>query len=400
MASSPKRAPRLFATVVALVVVFVLGVWLGGPPSWLPGGLRSAFDDSSSTPLVDTVLNTIRHDYYRPVNRSQLINKGLVAMVASLDDPYSHYYSPSAYQAFLNEDSPHFGGIGVDVIQDPRGLRVIDVFSGQPAAKAGLQHNDVIIKVGDKSLVGHDAQFASKLIRGPAGSKVRLVVDRGSRKLTFTITRANVVVPVATSQIIHYHGKKIGYLRLTAFTANSGQELRQDAESVLRQGAQGLILDLRENGGGLLNQAVNIASIFIPNGTIVTTRGRSQPTQVYLAQKNALAPTLPMAVLVDRDTASSAEIVTGALKDHGRAVVVGTRTYGKGVFQEIMPMSGGGALDITVGEYFTPNGQNLGGGGVREGRGIKPNIYVYSSPTARTDQALTRAEQNVVSRIG
>jgi carboxyl-terminal processing protease len=388
------------ATVVAMVAVFVIGLWLGGHPSWLPGGLRSAFDDNSSSSLVNTVLNTIGQDYYRKVSRTQLVNKGLVSMVASLDDPYSHYYSPSAYQAFLNQDNPHFGGIGVDVVQDPRGLRVIDVFSGQPAARAGLQHGDVIVRVGNASLAGHDATYASKLIRGPAGTKVRIVVQRGKQRLNFTITRANVVVPVATGHIINYHGKKIGYLRLTSFTSGSGDQLRQDVRSVLEQGAQGLILDLRENGGGLLNQAVNVASIFVPNGKVVTTRGRAQPTQVYLAKNNALAPTLPMAVLVDRDTASSAEIVTGALKDHGRAVVVGTRTYGKGVFQEILPMPGGGALDITVGEYFTPNGQNLGGGGVREGRGIKPNIYVYSSPTARTDQALTRAEQNVASRVG
>jgi carboxyl-terminal processing protease len=400
MAPPSKRAPRVAAAAVALVAVFAIGLWLGGHPSWLPGGLRSAFDDSSSTPLVNTVLNTISQDYYRRVGRSQLINKGLVSMVAGLDDPYSHYYSPSAYQAFLNQSNPHFGGIGVDVVQDPRGLRVIDVFAGQPAARAGLRHGDVIVQVGTTSLAGHDAQFASKLIRGPAGTKVRLVAQRGGRRLSFTITRANVVVPVATSHIINYHGKKIGYLRLTAFTSGSGQQLRQDVRSVLEQGAQALILDLRENGGGLLNQAVNVASIFIPNGTIVTTRGRSQPTQVYVAQHDALAPTLPMTVLVDRDTASSAEIVTGALKDHGRAVVVGTRTYGKGVFQEILPMPGGGALDITVGEYFTPNGQNLGGGGVREGRGIKPNVYVSSSPTARTDQALARAEQNVASRVG
>jgi carboxyl-terminal processing protease len=384
--------------VVALAV-FVLGLWVGGHPSWLPYALRSALDDNSSSSLVNTVLDTIGQDYYRRVSRSQLINKGLVAMVASLNDPYSRYYSPSAYQAFVNQSNPHFGGIGVDVVQDPRGLRIIDVFPGQPAARAGLEHGDLIVEVAGRSLAGRSADFASKLIRGPAGTKVRLTILRGTRRLDFTITRANVTVPVASGHILTYHGVKIGYLRLTSFTSGSGEQLRADVRSVLRQGAGGLILDLRENGGGLLNEAVNVASIFIPNGTIVTTRGRSQPTQVYLAKHNALAPSLPMAVLVDRDTASSAEIVTGALKDHGRAVVVGTRTYGKGVFQEIVPMPGGGALDITVGEYFTPNGQNLGGGGVREGRGIRPNVYVSSSPSSRTDQALLAAERNVASRV-
>lgn len=399
MAPSSKRAPRAVAAIVVMVAVFVLGLWVGGHPSWLPSAVRNALDDNSSTPLVDTVLDTIDQNYYRPVSRDRLINEGLVAMVASLHDPYSRYYSPTAYQAFLNQSNPHFGGIGVDVVQDPRGLQIIDVFPGQPAAQAGLEHGDLIVAVDGRALTGRTADFASKLIRGPAGTKVHLTVLRGPRRLSLSITRADVTVPVATGHIITYRGLKLGYLRLTSFTSGSGDQLRGDVRSVLKHGARGLILDLRENGGGLLNEAVNVASIFIPDGTVVTTRGRSQPTQVYTAKNNALAPKLPMAVLVDRDTASSAEIVTGALKDHGRAVVVGTRTYGKGVFQEIVPMPGGGALAITVGEYFTPNGQNLGGGGVREGQGIKPNVYVSSSPTSRTDQALAAAERNVASRI-
>ena len=144
---------------------------------------------------------------------------------------------------------------------------------------------------------------------------------------------------------------------------------------MLHAGAQALILDLRGNGGGLLDEAVKVASIFIPDGTIVSTDGRSQPRQVYVAKGDAIAPRIPMVVLVDRGTASAAEIVTGALKDRGRAKVVGTHTYGKGVFQEIETLPNGGALDITVGEYFTPSGRNLGGGGVREGAGIPPDVY-------------------------
>lgn len=399
MAPRRNRSPRLAATAVVLLGVLVLGIWLGGHPTWLPTSLRDAFEENSGGPLVSTVLDTISDDYYRPVSRNQLLNKGLVAMVASLHDPYSHYYSASDYQTFLNQSNPHFGGIGVDVLQDPRGLRVVDVFPGLPAAKAGLQHGDVIVKVGSKALAGRSADFASALIRGRVGSRVKLTVMRGSRRLTFSIVRANVVVPVANGKIVNYHGIKLGYLQFTSFTSGSGDELRGDVRKVLRQGAKGLILDLRENGGGLLEEAVNVASTFIPDGAIVTTRGRSQPTQVYTARGNAIAPKIPMVVLVDRDTASSAEIVTGALKDHGRAVVVGTRTYGKGVFQEIDPMPGGGALDITVGEYFTPNGENLGGGGVREGKGIKPNVYAYTPPDAKTDIALSVAERTLAARI-
>ncbi len=202
---------------------------------------------------------------------------------------------------------------------------------------------------------------------------------------------------MASEQIETYHGLKIGDLSFTAFTSGSGDELRLQVHRALAQGAKALILDLRGNGGGLLKEAINVASIFVANGTIVTTRGRSQPTQVYNAQGNAIAPRIPMVVLVDHGTASSAEIVTGALADHHRAEVVGTRTYGKGVFQEIQPMPGGGALDITVGEYFTPNGQNLGGGGVREGKGIKPSVYASTPLTSKVDTALKTAERVVAS---
>jgi carboxyl-terminal processing protease len=156
---------------------------------------------------------------------------------------------------------------------------------------------------------------------------------------------------------------------------------------------------LRENGGGLLQEAVNVSSIFIGDGTIVSTAGRAQPRQVYLAKGDAIAARMPMVVLVDRDTASAAEIVTGALQDRGRAKVVGTRTYGKGVFQEIEPLSNGGALDLTVGEYFTPNGHNLGGGGVREGAGITPNVYASGNPAAPGDHGLAVAERVVAAEL-
>jgi carboxyl-terminal processing protease len=205
---------------------------------------------------------------------------------------------------------------------------------------------------------------------------------RGASTRTLTIRRAALAVPVASESLLHYHGMKIGDVALTAFTDGSGAEVRQNVQTVLHKGAQALILDLRENGGGLLNEAVNVASIFIPDGTIVSTSGRAQPRQVYLAIGNAIATKIPMVVLVDHDTASAAEIVTGALKDRGRAKVVGTHTYGKGVFQEIEPLPNGGALDITVGEYFTPNGQNLGAGGVKEWRGITPNVYASDNPSA------------------
>ncbi|MGZ4250623.1 MAG: S41 family peptidase [Solirubrobacteraceae bacterium] len=361
----------------------------------MPSGLRSTFEGNSNGQFVNQVLDMLSKDYYRPVDRSQLVNKGLAAAIASLDDPYSHYYDPSSYKAFLNQDNPHLNGIGIDVVNESKGLRVIDVFEDSPAARAGLSRGDMIVAVGPTSLANRSNDFGSKLIRGAAGSKVTLTIMRAGQKRTVTVTRANIVVPVASGKVLDFHGKKIGYVQLTSFTDGSGAELRNQVNKVLHQGATSLILDLRENGGGLLDEAVNVASIFIPDGTIVSTDGRSQPRQVYVAKGGAISAKIPVAVLVDRGTASAAEIVTGALQDRHRAEVVGTRTFGKGVFQEIEPLSNGGALDITVGEYFTPSGRNLGGGGVKEGQGLKPNVYALDNPHTGTDEALTVAERTV-----
>jgi carboxyl-terminal processing protease len=385
--------------LLALLVALVAGIWLGGHPGWIPSSIRGALVSEGNTRLVGQVLDLISRDYYRRVDRRQLVNDGLGAMVASLHDPYSHYFSPSDYRSFMSQSNPHLSGVGVDVDLDPRGLRVVDVFPGSPAARAGIQPGDVIVAVGSTPLANRSRDFGSSLIKGPAGTRVTLAVLRAGRRLVVPITRANIVVPVATGKIVVFHHLKIGYLTFTSFTDGSGDELRQRVRQVLNGGAQALVLDLRENGGGLLTEAVNVASIFLPDGTIVSTDGRNQPRQVYMAKGDAIAPRIPMVVLVDRGTASAAEIVTGALQDRGRAKVVGTHTYGKGVFQEIEALPNGGALDITVGEYFTPNGTNLGGGGVREGAGIRPNVYAVGNPASAHDAAPAIAERIVAAEV-
>lgn len=396
MASRRSRRPKLAITVVTGLIVLLIGIWLGGHPSWLPSPLRNAFVDRNDNPLVNQVIGLLQRDYYRPLNRNQLVNKGLAGMVASLNDPYSHYYDPTDYQGFLNQSNPHLSGIGVDVLPEQRGLRVEDVFPGSPAARAGLLRGDLIIAVGGTSLASRSS-MGPRLIKGKAGTPVTLTILSGSRKHVVTMVRQDLVVPVATGSIITYHGIKLGSVSLASFTDGSGAELRAQVQKVLGEGARGLILDLRDNPGGLLNEAVNVASIFIPDGTIVSTDGRAQPRQVYVAKGNAIAARIPMVVLVNRGTASAAEIVTGALHDRGRAKVIGTHTYGKGVFQEIERLSNGGALDITVGEYFTPNGRNLGGGGVKKGAGITPDIKASDNPKTKPDEALQAALKAVAA---
>jgi carboxyl-terminal processing protease len=400
MRSRRTSRPYLLARGAALLIVLLIGIWLGGHPSWLPSPIRSAFVDEGNNPLVNQVLDLIQHNYYRAVSRNQLVNKGLSGMVASLNDPYSHYYDPSSYQGFLNESNPHLSGIGVEVVNEPRGLRVTNVFPRSPAARSGLSRGDLIVAVGGTSLASRPDTFGPRLIKGKPGTSVRLTILRGTQRHTLTLVREDVVVPVADGTIATYHGVKLGVLTLTSFTDGSGAELRGQVDKVLHQGARALVLDLRENPGGLLNEAVNVASIFIPDGTIVSTAGRSQPRQVYVAKGGAISTSIPVVVLVDRGTASAAEIVTGALHDRGRAKVVGTHTYGKGVFQEIEPLPNGGALDFTVGEYFTPSGHNLGGGGVKEGAGIAPDIFAAGTPGASPDTALRVAERTVAGEVG
>ncbi|MGH2867832.1 MAG: S41 family peptidase [Solirubrobacteraceae bacterium] len=381
-------------------MALVIGLWFGGHPSWLPGPLQSVFvSQSSEEQLVNDVYGLLQRDYYRPVTRTELVNKGLAAAVASLGDPYSHYFSPADYQSFQNQSNPHLSGVGIDVVTEPQGLRVVDVFPGSPAAKAGLAHGDVIISVGSTSLAGRSSSFSASLIKGRPGTRVILTVKSANRRRVVSLVRADITIPVASGHVLVYRGRKLGIVQLTSFTAGSGSELRAQVDKVRKAGAQALILDLRENGGGLLQEGVNVASVFISDGTIVTTAGRSQPRQVYMAKGGAISAKIPLVVLVDHGTASAAEIVTGALQDRKRATVVGTHTYGKGVFQEIQPLPNGGALDFTVGEYFTPNGRNLGGGGVSRGAGINPNIYASTNLKAKADTALRVAERTVAAEL-
>jgi carboxyl-terminal processing protease len=380
---------RKVAAAAAVIVALIIGVWFGGHPSWMPGWLRSGFaPESKSEQQFHQILGMINENYYRPVNDESLVNVGLQAAVASLNDPYSHYFPAQQQSEFQQETNPQDSGIGVEVSPETTGMLVVEVFPGGPAAKDGIHPGDLIVGVGKRSIKGVSANDATALIKGSAGTTVRITVDRGKRTLHFAIVRETIVVPVTASKLLHYHGKKIGYMEFTQFTEGSANQLRRQLEQMLHQGAQGLILDLRDNPGGLVTQAIGVASLFVKHGVIVSTRGRSQSTTVFDALGDAIAPSIPLVVLVDRGTASSAEIVTAALQQHHRALVVGTRTYGKGVFQESETLPWGAILDITVGQFFTPDGHNLGGSGVINGRsvtrgpGIKPNVYAADNPTA------------------
>jgi carboxyl-terminal processing protease len=212
------------------------------------------------------------------------------------------------------------------------------------------------------------------------------------------LRRAELTTPVVTSTLRTVSGRRLAVVGLSQFSSGAHAELRRAIDRQLARGARGVVLDLRDNGGGLLSEAVDVSSIFIRDGTIVSTKGRARPRQVYRASGDSISPTVPLVVLVDHGTASASEIVAGAVQDHHRGPVVGTHTFGKGVYQEIRELPNGGAIDITVGEYFTPRGRNLGGGGIRRGTGVAPDIPARDRPDTRADEALVAALRALAAR--
>jgi carboxyl-terminal processing protease len=400
--SSFHRQPLRILIALMLPILLVAGLWLGGHPEHLPGFLRNAFVANHQTQVVDEAIQRISSDYYRKIPTSKLSNASISGVVASLGDRFSHYLTPSEYREF--DSPPHFTGIGVAVGPKQRGLLIARVFDSSPAARAGLKAGELIVAVNGRKLEGLSPDAATALIKGLPGTDVSLQIEgprpaHGPRALvrTLKLTRATISEPVVASASRVVHGVKLGIVALATFSPGAHGEVREAVEHELHRGARGIVLDLRSNGGGLVEEAQLIASIFVAKGTIVSTRGRSQPSQTLTATGDAIPAKIPVVVLVDSNTASAAEIVTAALQDHRRATVVGTHTFGKGVFQEEQGLANGGALDITVGEYFTPSGRNLGGGGVKQGAGITPEVPVPKG--VDTDRGLTVALNTLAAKV-
>jgi len=375
--------------VAALVVVALLaGVVVGGQVS----PIRDAVDDVFGTKGQDATseaIEVIKEDYFHVVDESELENASISSIVSHIKqryhDRFSHYLNPGEYDRF--KQGSRLSGVGIAVNEVARGLRVATIYKHTPAREAKIQHGDVITAVNGQSIAGKDADAVTGRIRGPAGTKVTLTIaSPDGSKRDVTLTRREVEIPQVVGRIEMVGGTKVAYVRLAGFFPGAHGELRTEVEKLYERGAQGLVLDLRGNGGGLLTEAVLVSSIFVPDGVIVSTHGRTQRTHSFDAAGDAL-PRHPMVVLINGDTASASEIVTAALEQSGTATVVGTTSFGKGTFQEVIPLDNGGALDLTVGEYLTRDGTSI------NGTGIGPQVRAKDNPDTKPDEGLQRALQ-------
>jgi len=388
------------AFAVALVALFAAGLWLGGHPRSLPEPLRDVFVTEPGS-LTAEAAEAIDDMYFRPVGETELGNSSLQGMARELrrrhDDRFSEYFSPESLQAFNEQIEGRFSGIGLTVIEVQKGLRVASVFPRSPAQKAGIAAGDTIVSVEGESIAGESSGEATKKIKGPEGTQVTIGVRGGKsgKVRRLTITRAEVTLPNVSHRVEKVGGRRLGYVRLLTFSEGAHAQLAGAVRKVEKEGAEGIVLDLRHNPGGLLDEAVLCASLFLPEGeVVVSTKSRTQGESVHETSGGRIT-SLPVVVLIDGGTASAAEILTAALADDGGAEVVGADSYGKGVFQEEQSLSNGGALKLTVGEYFTPEGVNLA-----ESHGIHPDVKALDDPKTAADEARQRAFGVLAGQIG
>jgi len=386
-----------FLGLAVVVLALATGMWIGGHPENLPSGVKDFFVEDQlvlsggSTPS-DQAAAVIHNSYYRATDETAVQDSSIRGMIAKLrkvhHDRFSHYFDQKQLDSFNESIQGSFSGVGMTVGQDGKdGLHVGFVFNKSPADEAGIKSGDVIVTVNGESIVGESTDLTVAKIKGPEGSEVTLGVKKNGKgkPKDFTLTRKQINVPITSNRVKEVDGKKLGYVRLTTFSSGAGKDLRRAVDNAIKKGAEGIVLDLRENGGGLLPEAVLTSSVFLDKDkVVVTTKSRTEGDETYKAVGGNIDP-IPMAVLVNRNTASAAEILTAALQTVNHVPVVGTRTFGKGVFQQVINLEAGGALDLTVGEFFTARGVSLAG------KGIKPDVRAPLAPDAKTDTQLNKA---------
>jgi carboxyl-terminal processing protease len=386
----PKAAVAILCAVLALLA----GIWLGGHPEHLPGSVRDALVDEDRAARAE-LIDSVEANFYKRVDEGDFEDASLKGIVQSLGDPFSTYVTPKEAKEFNASLKGEFEGVGMNVEEDARGLKVMQVFEKTPAERGGVKSGDFILAVNGRSIAGVSSEVATARIRGPAGTSVELRVFTPGEQAprTVELERERIEAPVARGRVVERGGRQIAVVELFGFTPGAHGVLRREIQQALRQGAEGIVLDLRGNPGGRLSEAVLVSSIFIEDGTIVSVRGRRRDERTHDAEGDAIDEDIPVVVLVDGGSASAAEIVAGALRDTERGTVVGTRTFGKGLVQELIPLSNGGVLDLTVANYYLPDGKTI------STRGIKPKVRARDNPDTDRDEALPVALETIAREL-
>ena len=315
--------------------------------------------------LFGEVLEKINKEYVEETNQSEGMDAAINGLLQSLD-PYSSYMSPEIFQEMQTETSGEFGGLGIEVSMEAGVVKVISPIDDTPASKAGIKAGDYIVKIDNIQVQGKSLSEAVDIMRGPVGSAIELTVRRrGVKKaLTFNITREIIEVQSVKSDLLD---NNIGYIRLTSFNDNSSEQIKKKIKKLKEnKNLNAFILDLRNNPGGLLSQAIKISDFFLENGEIVSTKSRKKSeNRKWFARKGDITDGKTLLVLINYGSASASEIVAGALKDHKRAIILGENSYGKGSVQSIIPLKNKGAIRLTVAKYYLPSGKSISEVGVR-----------------------------------
>ncbi len=381
------RALRTLVVVLLVCLGFLGGYFAG----WilhgenvvrLSGGERN--EAKKAGDLQQRVIEELQGRYYREVDVDELSQAGVQGMLKSLDDPYTVYLSPRETKEFEEKQKGEYSGIGASLQKTDEGLVITGVFQGSPAEEAGLGPGDLIVSVDGNGTADADIETSIARIKGEEGTKVTLVVQlEGGGEKELSITRRRIEIPETRREMKRVDGTRVGYVQLYDFGGNAARDVRRDVAALGRRGAEWYILDLRYNGGGLLSQAVDVAGVFI-TGVVTSTKGLHSPLEV-LEASGPVVTDAPMVVLVNRYSASASEIVAGALMDRDRATVVGTRTFGKGLVQSIVPLGNDSSLKLTTAVYLTPSGTDI------NEKGITPHLVVKDKPKTVKDEQLQAA---------
>ena len=322
--------------------------------------------------LFGEVLETIKQEYVDEVNQIEVMDSAINGVLQSLD-PYSAYMSPKSFKGMQTDTKGEFGGLGIEIGMESGVIKVIAPIDDTPAANVGIKSGDYIIRINNIQVQGKSLTEAVELMRGPIGSEINLTIRRKNKKkaLEFKIKRAIIEVKSVETKIIGEQ-KEIGYLRLKSFNENSDKQLFKIINGYEKNNKlTSYILDLRNNPGGLLNQAISITDFFLDDGEIVSTKGRKiSETRRFFSKKGDGINKKPLIVITNNGSASASEIVSGALKDHKRAIILGERTYGKGSVQSIIPLKNGGGIRLTISKYYLPSGKSI------SEIGVLPDIFV------------------------